>query len=329
LALVGLLFATALHAATSYDFYICANINQDYVIGKKVETTNGLYRYDAATGTWQHFGYNDITLSGVAVDPRDPNVIYTTSLNGIWVSHDGGESWKMTNDWTMTEGRDVAVDPSAPDTVYLALPDGVAVSTDRGQTWERRENGLPERGKYTQTIAVDRSQQGRVLAGCEKGIFLTTDSGASWTQVLSTTMTVNDLEQSPHDPAHWLAVTDNAGAWQSRDGGETWQRFDGLPHEEAIYSIAFDATTAGRFVISSWTHGIWTSEDGGATWTNRNAGLPEDKPAWRAGIDPNTGRLFASIYKDTLYQSDDFGRTWTPASLEGSQVHAFVAVPSN
>lgn len=314
-------------AESAYDFFICANVNRNYVIGSRIVTTNGLFQRDAAADEWKHFGYNDTTISSVAFDPRDRDTIYTTTLNGIWVSYDGGESWKMTNSWDMTEGRDVAVDPQSPDTVYLALPDGVAVSTDRGQTWNRRENGLPDRGKYTQTIATDRTVAGRVLAGCEKGVFLTEDAGLLWRQVLPTETTVNDLSQSPHDPAHWLAVTDSHGAWQSTDSGVTWTPLAELPDEEAIYNATYDPTDAKRLAIASWAYGVWTSEDGGATWIERNAGLPENPRAWRVGVDPNSGRLYASIFQETLYYSDDFGRSWRPDALEGSLVNAFLSVP--
>ncbi len=327
LALTLTLLTPVVWAEPAYDFFICANINRNYVIGSTIVTTNGLFERDHATQEWRHFGYNDTTLSAVAVDPRDHDTIYTTSLNGIWVSYDGGESWKMTNSWDMTEGRDVAVDPHSPDTVYLALPDGIAVSTDRGQTWERRERGLPDRGKFTQTIAVDRSQKARVLAGCEEGIFLTVTAGSTWRRVLPTSTQVNDLEQSPHDPLRWLAVTDTHGAWHSRDGGETWSAIAGLPDDRAIYNVTFDATDEVRLAVASWAYGVWTSEDGGESWTERNAGLPDGVRAWRVGVDPNTGRLYASIFQETLYYSDDFGRTWQPDALEGSLVNAFLAIP--
>jgi photosystem II stability/assembly factor-like uncharacterized protein len=325
--LVGLTLASSLLAETAYDFFICANINRNYVIGSTIVTTNGLFQRDPDTKTWQHFGYNDTTISAVAFDPRDHDTIYTTTLNGIWVSYDGGDSWKMTNSWDMTEGRDVAVDPQAPDTVYFALPDGIAVSTDRGQTWERRENGLPDRGKFTQTLATDRLVEGKVLAGCEKGIFLTENAGHMWRQVLPTDTQVNDIEQSPHDSDHWFAVTDTHGAWQSTDGGESWSQIGGLPSAEAIYNVTFDATDADRLAIASWAYGVWTSEDGGTTWTERNAGLPAAARAWRVGVDPNSGRLYASIFQETLYYSDDFGRSWEPDALEGSLVNAFLATP--
>jgi len=321
--LAGAVSLTA--AAPAQDFIIIANINRNYVVGSKIVTLNGLYQRDAA-GAWQHFGYNDTSLSAVAFDPRDRNVIYTSALNGLWRTFDGGKSWRMCNDWTLTEARDVAVDPNAPDTVYLGVTDGVVVSTDRAQTLVRRENGLPPRGKYTQTIEVDRTRAGRVFAGCTLGIYLTEDAGQNWRQVFATTDQVNDLQQSPHDPKVWLAATQSAGALISRDGGVTWTAFAGVAKEHAIYNLTFDVTNPQRLALASWAYGVMTSEDGGATWTARNAGLPEKARAWRVGIDP-AGRLYASIFGETLFASDDFGRTWKPDALAGSLVNQFLILP--
>jgi photosystem II stability/assembly factor-like uncharacterized protein len=326
LLLVGLAFgSTLLSAAQQYDFYICANINRNYVIGSTIVTTNGVFQRTAA-GEWQHLGYNDTGLTAVAFDPRDRNVMYTSALNGLWRTLDGGQTWRMCNGWDMTEGREVAVDPNAPDHVYLAITDGIAVSTDRGQTLLRKENGLPARGKYTETIKVDRTRAGRVLAGCEVGIFLTEDGADTWHCVLPTKETVNDIQQSPHDPKIWLAATQSAGALISRDGGLTWTRFDGVPIERALYNITFDVTNPQRFAVGSWAHGVLTTEDGGRTWTSRNAGLPKNPRVWRVGVDPS-GRLYASVFKETLFYSDDFGRTWHPDALEGSLVNFFVMLP--
>jgi photosystem II stability/assembly factor-like uncharacterized protein len=233
------------------------------------------------------------------------------------------------NSWDMTEGQDVAVDPNSPDTVYVGLPDGVGVSLDQGRTIIRRENGLPDRGKFTKTIEIDRTTAGRVMAGCEKGIFLTEDAGLNWRQVLPTTTQVNDLEQSPHDSAHWLASTDTHGVWESRDAGLTWTQIEGLSKENPIYNVTFDPTNDQRMAVGGWADGAWTSEDGGKTWTDRNAGLPENPRVWRVGVNPNDGRLYASVFKETLFYSDDFGRTWKADVFEGSLVNYFTSLPRN
>lgn len=322
-ALLAAPFASA--AAPDHDFYLCIALNKGYVTGSKITTTSGLFR-QASGGEWEHIGYNDLSLVAAAFDPRDHGVIYTANLTGCWRSLDGGRTWRQTNGWDITEGRDVAVDPNAPDHVYLALPDGVAVSSDRAQTWVRGENGLPDRGKYTQTIEVDRHHAGRVLAGCESGIYLTENGAKSWRRVLKTGRTVDDIQQDPNDPAHWVAVTEGSGAWASHDGGKTWQSLAGVPADQPLYNVAMGAVP-GRLAIGSWGHGVLTSEDGGKTWTDRNAGLPAPHRVWRVGINPDDGRLYASVKDEALYWSEDFGRTWRRGPFEGSQVNNFIFLP--
>ncbi len=323
---VGLMSAGLCFAAPAYDFFICATLNRNYVVGSKIVTTNGVFQRDASQG-WVHMGYNDTTLTGVAFDPRDRQVIYTSALNGCWRTLDGGRTWQINTGWEITEGRDVAVDPNAPDHVYLAFVNGVAVSTDRGQTWVRRENGLPVRGKYTQTIKVDRTRQGRVLAGCETGIYLTRDGAKRWKRVLATRGTVNDLQQSWHDPKIWVAVTQDDGAWASQDNGDSWSQFPTVPTTDTLYNIAMDPTRPQYLAIGSWAQGVLTTENGGKSWQSRNAGLPEPSRVWRVGIEPGTGRLLASVVGQTLFASDDFGRTWTREALDGSRVNAFITIP--
>ena len=310
--------------APAPDFFLCANINRNYVVGSKIETISGVYHQTDAG--WKHIGYNDTSITAVAFDPGDRNVIYTSAQSGLWVSRDGGRSWRLCNNYEMTETRDVAVDPNAPDHVYLALPDGVAVSTDAAKTLVRRENGLPERGKYMQALEVDRTRAGRVLAGCEVGIFLTEDGAKRWRRVFTTTDTVNDVQQSPHDPKVWFAVTQSAGALLSDDGGVSWKALPGVPKDRALYNGTFDVTSPERLAIGSWGHGVLVSEDRGKTWQQRNEGLPAPHRVWRVGIDP-AGRLYASVVGETLFVSDDFGRTWRPDTLVGSLVNNFVLVP--
>lgn len=326
LLLIGLTApALAASAQPAHDFYACAIVNRNYTIGNRLATANGVYQR-TATGEWIHHGYSDPTITAVAFDPRDRNVVYTSALNGLWRSLDGGRQWRIANDWDMTEARDVVVDPNAPDHVYLALPDGIAVSTDRGQTIARRETGLPLRGRYTQVLHVDRTRAGRVFAGCEVGIFLTEDGARNWRRVFATQDTVYDVQQSPHDPQLWLAATHRAGLVRSTDRGLTWTPVAAAPVSHPLYNVTFDVTDPQRLALGSWSLGVHTSEDGGRTWMARNTGLPDGHHVWRVGVDP-AGRLYASVHGETLFVSADFGRTWTPDTLAGSQVNKFVLAP--
>lgn len=328
LLLLASLATAAFAAGPGHDMYVCAAVNNNYVIGSKYVTMSGLFRLDGKGG-WEHIGFNDIGLMAVSFDPRDHKVFYSASLNGCIRTFDGGQHVRVTTSWDVTEPRDVAVDPNAPDTVYLAAPDGIMVSTNRADTWTRRENGLPARGRYTQAIRVDRGSSGRVFAGCETGIYLTENAGRLWRRVLPTDDTVLDIQQSPADPHRWVAVTQSAGGWSSADNGVTWKRLPGLPSEHALYNISFDATNPRRLAVGSYTYGVLTSEDDGATWTARNDGLPEKHEVWRVAVHPDTGTLYAGVLSSTLFSSDDFGHTWKPAGLPSSRVSSFCFVPKN
>lgn len=322
-----LLGALTASAAPRHDLYLFGSINgTGRVVGSRDNAFNGVYRR-LPDGSFAHFGLNYPAMLAGAFDPRDARVFYVATINGVLVTKDGGQTWRIGTSWDMTEPKGVAVDPGAPDHVYAALPDGIGFSSDRGQTWTRREQGLPGRGKYTQVVTVDRTAAGRVLAGCESGIYLTTDAGQSWRQVLPTRETVNDIQQSPHDPQFWIAVTQSAGAQVSRDGGLTWTAVTGVPAAKAHYNAAFDPTNPQRLAIGGWTYGLLTSEDGGQTWTDRNAGLPVPHRVWRTAVDPDTGRLYAAVDGQALYVSDDFGRTWEKGGMAGSRIQSFVFVP--
>ena len=312
--------------APGHNLYVVATVNNNFVVGSKMVTLSGLFQR-GADNTYGHFGLNFPYFVSLAIDPRDSKVMYVASINGVLCTTDGGVTWRTGTSWDVTEPKDVWIDPNAPDHIYLALPDGIAVSTDRGRTWPRREKGLPERGKYTQTIKVDRTRAGRALAGCESGIYLTEDTAGSWRRVFASTATVTDLRQSPHDAKLWVATTQGDGVLRSRDGGVTWEKFPGLPSTDAWYNASFDETNPRRMAVGSWTYGVMVTEDGGETWTERNVGLPAEHCVFRVGIDPDNGRLYAGVYRDAVFTSDDFGRTWRKDGLEGSLVYNFIFVP--
>lgn len=327
---VLLALAGQVSAATSHDLYLCAAFNNgSRVMGSKDGSSNGVF---VRTGpdTFSHIGINYPLTISATFDPRDANVFYVACLSGVLRTLDGGKSWRLVTGWAETEPKSIAVDPAEPDTVYTGLPDGLVVSRDRGQTWQRREQGLPERGKYTQVVRADRTHRGRVLIGCETGIYLTEDGAAAWRRVLPTTDTVTDLQQSPHDPKLWLAVTQSAGALRSQDGGLTWTRIDGVPSDHALYNIAFDARDPKRLAIAGWSHGLLVSGDGGQSWTDRNAGLPAPARVWRTAVDPDDGTLYAAVFGAGLYASADSGLTWRAiAGMQGATIQTFTFVPKS
>jgi hypothetical protein len=64
----------------------------------------------------------------VKLHPDDPNIVYVCSSHGLWVSTDGGATWKWFTEIPFGSAQNVAVDPLDHKTIY--------VTTFGGGTWK-------------------------------------------------------------------------------------------------------------------------------------------------------------------------------------------------
>lgn len=316
--------ARAADAPPQHDLYVLGQMSRAVYMGAKPTALNGVYRSNDRIEV-EHLGPSIPVVDAIAADPRNPRELFAAALNGVLHSVDRGQTWGILTSWDMTEPKSIAIDPHAPDNIYIGLPDGVGVSRDHGKTWTRMNDGIHRR--YTQSIIVDRSQEGRLLAGTELGIYISEDAAKSWTLARASDKTVHNLEQSPHDPKVFFAATQHNGLWRSSDGGRSWQTVKGVPADKTLHNVVFDPRNPRRLAVCGWGPGVWVSEDGGETWTAANQGLPDTR-VWRVGADPDfPGRLYAAPHEKPLYVSDDFGRTWKPAWFDTTKTWGFAFLP--
>src|SRR5258708_30769971 len=153
---------------------------------------NGVYKSTDAGRTWTHIGLSDTQHIGkIAVDPRDPNVLYVaaighlyapTSERGVYKSADGGRTVRHLPNTAMDVGAvEVVIDPPNSRTVYAGLWNtrrppwftyaptngpggGIYKSTDGGANWVQLKNGLPPEGIGRTGIAVAPSNPQRIYA---------------------------------------------------------------------------------------------------------------------------------------------------------------------
>lgn len=308
--------------------YVCGAISRGFVVGKKLEPS-GLYIRDGGGGppAFRHVGFTHPYLVTVASAPGDAATLYAAAGNGVIRMTAAGEHWRILTDWRHTEFQDVAVEAGAPARIYAASTDGVIASEDGGATWREASVGL--RRRFIQTIAVDRTRTGRLLAGGEDGLYLSGDGARSWTPVESPARMVTDIEQSPHDPAAWVATTQGHGIVISRDGGVSWRRLASVPADGFTWNNAgFSPHDPRTLATAAFSKGVWVSEDMGETWRDRSAGLPT-RQVWRVRFDPDArGRLWASVHEEALFVSGDSGASgWRRAGLEGSVAFDLVFLP--
>ncbi|MBV9718747.1 MAG: hypothetical protein JOZ77_05480 [Candidatus Eremiobacteraeota bacterium] len=206
----------------------------------KDSTDRGVYVTFDGGRTWSKTLYLSPAsgASDVAIDPRDPNVVYA----GMW-------HFRRVP-WTFTSG--------GPD-------GGLYKSSDGGRTWRRLEgNGLP--GGYTGRIglAVAPSRTNRVFALIEaKGgiLWRSDDSGGHWTMISNDTLVdqrpfyFTHIAVDPHDFNHVYAVSEMLA--ESKDGGRKFVEIAKGVHVD-YHAIWIDPSNSKRIIVG---------EDGGYALT--------------------------------------------------------------
>lgn len=126
------------------------------------------------------------------------------------------------------------------------------------------------------------------------------------------------------DSDHLFVGTFESGLQQSRDGGETWTRAEGID-EEAVMSLAVHPDDPDTIYAGTEPSAVYRTEDGGDTWTHL-PGLTDlpSEPEWSFPPRPHThhvrwlevdpadpDHLYVGIEAGALVQSYDAGDTWT------------------
>ncbi len=93
------------------------------------------------------------------------------------------------------------------------------------------------------------------------------------------------IEPSLTDPDHAYAGIEDAGLFQTKDGGQNWEEMPGLRTHPSgpkwqpgagglcLHTILLDPTNAQRMYIAISAAGAFRTDDGGQTWTPINKGL--------------------------------------------------------
>ncbi|MFN7921513.1 MAG: SBBP repeat-containing protein [Bryobacteraceae bacterium] len=200
-------------------------------------------------------------ISGIAVEPGSPTVIYVAT-GALWKSSDGGQVWAKLSGMGEFQGQpapvySVSVDPRRPGTVY-AIGGGIASrSTDGGTSWTR----LPER---IASIAFDAERPEVVYAGGYEQLRISENGGRDWKPL---------PKPSPLDPSGVIADPSRPGTiylrsgntyHRSSDRGQTWKIF---PIEVFNLIASADAPVLYAQTYSSGDYGLLRSSDAGETWT--------------------------------------------------------------
>jgi photosystem II stability/assembly factor-like uncharacterized protein len=114
-----------------------------YVIGTPLQGGSGLSRSDDQGANWQHMAGDETRIangqgnysSGVWVDPKNPDIVYTIATT-VYRSTDGGKSFSAFKGAPGGEDPHVAwLDPTDNQRIFFGFDQGPAITLDGGQTW--------------------------------------------------------------------------------------------------------------------------------------------------------------------------------------------------
>ncbi len=277
----------------------------------------------------------------LTVSPTDPQTIWLVADVGqIFVSHDGGLTWRLTVDprrggvgFRAGTVSAAAIAPSDSNVIY-ALKNGFGIfkSTNGGASWDFLQQSEVD---YTYSLAVDPTDPDVVFSGYSPKPFQdwamvrrTTDGGATWSTVLTVPHSggITSVAIDPQNPNSIYAGSAGASAggggqiFHSGDGGESWTPLN--PHFTMLTvwgqpQLIGDPSDPSTAYAATWLGGTWKTTDAGRTWT-----LLEQAPrsATALSLDPaNPDVIYAADRTaPKVWKSADGGATWHAAASFGS-----------
>jgi photosystem II stability/assembly factor-like uncharacterized protein len=213
--------------------------------------------------TWQPGG-GGLCLHSIVPWPGDPQrLALAISAVGVWLSDDGGETWRNGNDglvprYLPEEAREGALalcvhnvhrSPVRPERLFLQFHGGVYRSDDAGESWVEIGAGLPSDFGFPLVVDPDDPDCAYVIP------------------------LVADLDRVTPDG--------RVRVYETRDAGATWTaRGDGLPDRHAYLTVlrqAFDRDGSGAWLglyFGATSGEVFGSADAGATWFTAATHLP-------------------------------------------------------
>ncbi|MCU0303061.1 MAG: hypothetical protein MUC56_03240 [Thermoanaerobaculales bacterium] len=294
---------------------------------RSVAFGDGVYLTEDGGASWTNMGLKESEHIGdIAIDPRDPDVVYVAAQGPLWRSGgerglykttDGGATWERVLHISDDTGiNEVHLDPRDPDVLYATAyqrrrhvwtlvnggpESGIWRSTDAGATWTELTSGLPEVDMGKIGMAVSPADPDAIYAIIEAqrdegGVFKSTDRGATWKKA-SDYMSVsaqyyNELVADPVD----VDTVYSMDTWLHRtvDGGKTWEKVGEDNKHVDNHAMWINPADTDHVVVGC-DGGVYLSYDRGATW-RFIANLPITQ-FYRVSVD--TSKPFYYVYGGT------------------------------
>ncbi len=270
----------------------------------------------------------------IAVDPRDPNIIYAGSYGGVITRLDqrtgqrrginvwpeamtghGAKDVKYRFQWTYP----IMLSPHDPDTLYITS-NVVHRTRNEGQSWE--------------DVSPDLTRNDRSKMEPSGGVVTRDNTGAEYYG------TIFAFAESPVKQGVLWTGSDDGLIHVSQDGGENWENvtppdmpewalisiIDASPHDAAAAYVA-----ATCYKSDDFQPYLFKTSDYGKSWTKIVNGIPADDFTRVIREDPERRGLLYTGTETGVYVSFDDGAMWErfQGNLPVTPIHDLVVKDSD
>jgi photosystem II stability/assembly factor-like uncharacterized protein len=264
------------------------------------DTGDGVYKTTNAGKTWSYAGLREThMIAKLAVDPRDPTIVYAASMGhvfgpnterGIFKTTDGGASWRkilFVDD--KTGGIDLVMDPTNRNVLYAAM-------------WQ-----------------AQRQPWKLTSGGPGSGLYKTVDGGAQWQKIsrnpgyATGTLGKIGVSVAASNPrvVYSIVQARDGGVFRSSDGGGTWKRVNAemkLRQRGFYYTAIFADPTNAQVAYAPEVDGIYKTKDGGKTFRLIDTPHGDDHIIW---VNPRNPKILLEGDDGGGTVSVDGGATWS------------------
>ena len=261
---------------------------------------DGMFKSTDGGESWHYAGLRDThTISAIVVDPKNPDVVYASSMghvfvpdpeSGVFKSTDGGKTWnKILFVDDKTGAIDLVMEPNNPDVLYAAM-------------WQ-----------------AQRTAWSLSSGGPGSGLYKSTDGGAHWTDITRSAGFPEGIlgrigvgvTASDPDVVYAIVQAKEGGVFRSNDGGKNWRRVNDEMklRQRAFYymSIYVDPKDSNTAYVPE-VDALWVSRDGGKTFTKLRTPHGDNHIVW---INPDDTKIILEGNDGGATVSTDGGKTWS------------------
>jgi photosystem II stability/assembly factor-like uncharacterized protein len=209
------------HPAASEQIYAATTVGAFYTkdAGREwVERMNGMKEVHIVTS--------------IAINPKEPMVLYGGTTGGVYRSDDGATTWKKINTGLIPETELMAamalgvnaieIDRTKPDIVFAGTTKGLFRTIDKGEHWERIGQSVTD--PFISSLVLHPTDSSRLYLGGPAGVWKSSDSGKTWQAMNQglATLNVRALAMAPTNSQILYAGTNGSGLYRSTDAGVMW-----------------------------------------------------------------------------------------------------------